>query len=118
MAEKLFFSQDIIDAWCDDKKVTFQDNVLTIRSAKPSSYRLKSAYRFLRVSGDDPDPHGLVGEIKSDKELAQMGAEPYLTSCLYRDVAYDVEQGYVAELAQKDASLEELLTEYLLKVML
>ncbi|OGP57855.1 MAG: hypothetical protein A2V67_15360 [Deltaproteobacteria bacterium RBG_13_61_14] len=118
MAEKLFFSQDIINAWCDDAKVTFENNILTIRTDRPRPYQLEPAYRFLRVSGDDPDPHGLVGQIKTAEELATLGADVYLNSCIYGDVPYDLEQGYVAELAEKDESLEELLTQYLLKVML
>jgi len=118
MAEKLFFSQDIISAWCDDAKVTFENNILTIRSSKLKPYRLDPAFRFLRVSGDDPDPHGLVGEIKTDAELKAMDADIYLTSCIYQDVPYDLEQGYVAQLAEKDESLDELLTQYLLKVLI
>ena len=118
MAEKLFFSQDIINAWCDDAKVTFENNVLTIRAGKTRPYKLEPAFRFLRVSGDDPDPHGLVGEIKTDKELKELGADVYLNSCIYQDVPYDLEQGYVAQLAEKDDSLKELLTQYLLKVLI
>ncbi len=118
MAEKLFFSHDIINAWCDDAKVTFENNVLTIRSGKPRSYKLEPAFRFIRVSGDDRDPHGLIGEIKTDKELKAMEADVYLSSCIFQDVPYDVEQGYVAQIAEKDETLEELLTQYLLKVMI
>lgn len=118
MSEKLFFSQDIINAWCDDARVTFENNILTLRTDPPRPYKLEPAYRFLRVSGDEADPHGLVGEIKTAEELKRIGADVYLSSCIYREVPYDLEPGYVAELAQKDESLEELLTQYLLKVMI
>jgi hypothetical protein len=118
MAEKLFFSQDIINAWCDDAKVTFENNVLTIRTGTPRSYQLETAFRFTRVSGDTPDPHGLIGEIRTDQELKAMKADVYLTSCIFQDVPYDVEQGYVAQLAEKDETLDELLTQYLLKMLL
>ena len=118
MAEKLFFSLDIINAWCDDAKVTFENNVLTIRTGNPRSYKLEPAFRFIRVSGDDPDPHGLIGEIRTDKEIKAMKADVYLNSCIFQDVPYDLEQGYVAQIAEKDETLEELLTQYLLKVLI
>ncbi len=117
MAERLFFSQDIIQNWCDDEKVTFKDNILTIQAEKPRSFQLTPAFRFIKVEGDESDKLKLLGQIKTDPELEEMGADRYLNSCICEDVAYGMEPGYIAMTKPGDdeASDEELLTEFLLK---
>ncbi len=120
MGERLFFSQELIQNWCDDEKVTFKDNVLTIRSASPKSFQLAPAFRFLKVEGGEEDRFSLVDQIKTDPELEQMGADRYLNSCIYQDVPYQLESGFIAETkggagAGAELSDEELLVEFLMK---
>ena len=119
MGERLFFSQDIIQNWCDDEKVTFQDNVLTIRAAKTRSFHLMPAFRFVKVEGDEPDTLNMVGQIKTDAELEKIGADRYMDSCICQDVPYGLESGFVADTqkgtSDEDLTDEELLTEFLMK---
>ncbi len=119
MTEKLFFSQEIINSWADDDKVKFENDVLTINTAKGvQEYKLTSAYRFVKVSDESPDPHGVVGTVRTQEELDSMGADVYMTSCLIGETAYDLEQGYVAVRTEDEKSIEELLMEYLAKTLI
>ena len=122
MSEKLFFSQDIIDSWSDEEKVHLENNVLTIQQDPPTSFQLTPAYRIVAVAGGDPDPHGWVNKVMSKNELEQQGADIYMNSVLFEDIAYDVESGYLAEASAAGSPGGEgkkddaaLLTEFLLK---
>ncbi len=117
--EKLFFSQQIIDSWCDDEKVRFANNKLTILTNQSTSFELTPAFRFMEVAGGEPDTHKLVGLIKTQKELEQMGADVYLDSCIMGEVPYNIEPGYVAQSdGTSNRSDEDLLTEFLLMNLL
>ena len=59
------------------------------------SFELEPAFRFLRTSDNGPDPHNLLGLIKYEKDIKAMNAEIYLDSVLYRDIAYEVEAGFI-----------------------
>jgi hypothetical protein len=50
---------------------------------------------FAKVSGDGPDPNGLVGKVKDEAAIGAMGAEQYMNSVILGDTAYDVEPGFV-----------------------
>ena len=121
MTEKLFFSQDIIDSWSDDEKVHFENNVLTINQEPPTTFTMIPAYRILSVAGGEPDPNGWVEKVMTKEELEAKGADIYMNSVLFDDMAYDVEAGYLAssspgegagDAEQSDAAL---LTRFLLK---
>jgi len=120
MSEKLFFSQDIIDAWSDEEKVHFENNVLTIQQDPPTSFHLTTAYRIVAVSGGEPDPHGWVNKVMTKDELEAKGADIYMESVLFGEIAYDVESGYLAQSGAADGPAPEgkddaaLLTEFLL----
>ncbi len=119
MTEKLFFSQDILDAWCEVEKVSVDGELLTIKREPPSRFRLIPAYRVTGVSGGGDDPKKWVNKVKTREELEKAGADIYMNSIIAGDVAYDAEYGYLAEpmkAAKKEEKTDEaLLTEFLLK---
>jgi len=117
MGDKLFFSQDIINSWTDDERVKFENDTLSIDSSKGGGqeYKLTPASRFVKVSGDEPDVHNLIGSVHSQQELEEMGADVYLNSAILGETAYDVEPGYVAIKAEDEKSIDQLLMEYLAK---
>ncbi len=118
MAEKLFFSERLIDSWTDDEKVVFENDTLRISSgAGVKEYRLSPASRFIKVSDGGEDPHGVAGRVKTAEELAKLGADPYLGSCIIGETAYDVEPGYVAVRAEDETGIEQMLMEYLAKTL-
>ncbi len=96
-AKPVFFSNTIIDTWSEGKKINIADNVLTVNKAPgvQVQFTLEEAYRFIKTSDSSPDPHGLVGKVRTVKQLEQLGAEAYMNSCIYKDIPYDVEQGYL-----------------------
>jgi len=119
MAQKLFFSQDLIDSWCDGEKVKMEHNVLSIQSGRDTrQYNLKPACRFIKVSDGGPDPHQVTGAVLTADELEQKGADVYLDSCIIGDTAYDVEPGYVARKAEDEKSLDQILSDYLAKTLI
>ncbi len=96
-AKPVFFSNTIIDSWSEGKKITIADNVLTVSKAPGVTvqFTLDEAYRFIKTSDGSADPNALVGKVRTVKQLEAIGAEAYMNSCIYKDVAYDVEQGYL-----------------------
>jgi len=118
MSEKLFFSQELINTWTDDEKVVFENDVLYINtSSGRKEYKLTPASRFLKVSGDEPDPHGVLDKVLTQQELEEKNADVYLNSAIIGETAYDVEPGYVAVKKEDERSLEDILMEYLAKTL-
>ncbi len=61
------------------------------------TFHITPAVRFLKVAGGDADAHGLVGLVKSEAELTQMGADHMASSVIYVDTAYEVQPGFVGD---------------------
>ena len=118
MADKLFFSQQLIDSWCDVEKVKFDADTLYIQGAKGAQeFDLVQAFRVLKVSDGTSDPHSIVGKVLSGDDLREKGADVYLDSCIIGETPYDLEAGYVAIKTEDEKSLNDLLIEYMLKTM-
>jgi len=94
---KIFFSQRILDSLIEEGRIKLEKNMLTLLSGEQPTFELEPAYRFTRTADGSADPHRLVGQIKYEKEIKAMHAEAYLNSLLYRDIAYEVEQGFIGE---------------------
>jgi hypothetical protein len=93
---RLFISGSKLEALTTANKVSIVDGVLNLTELG-RQFRIEPAVRFLTVSGGDGDPHGLVGLVKSEEELAGMGADHMATSVIYVDTAYEVQPGFVGE---------------------
>jgi len=106
MSGLLFVSQAMLETWAEQGKIGFSGNVMTLLAGdgKGRTYALEPAVRFLEVVGGESDPHGLVRKVKSVKQLREMGAEPVDDSCILRDTAYEVQQGFLAEGAALQAA--------------
>ncbi|MBN2493167.1 MAG: hypothetical protein JXR96_01145 [Deltaproteobacteria bacterium] len=101
MARQLFISQDTISSWVDQDKVDFDGNVMTIKS-DGRRFRLVEAVRFVGLECGDQDDKGLLGKVKTDMQLVDLGAERYRDSVIYQDVAYKVQEGFIAEIFLKE----------------
>jgi hypothetical protein len=99
MGGLLFVSQAMLDSWAEQGKIDFVGNVMTLLAGegKGRSYALEPAVRFMKVLGDEKDPHALVHKVKSVAQLREMGAEPAEDSCILGDTAYEVQPGFLAE---------------------
>jgi hypothetical protein len=95
--KRIFFSQGMLDSMVDAGKIKVDKSVLTMLAGDNPTFELKQAYRFVRTIDNATDPNGFVGQIRSEAELKELGAEIYMDSIIYRDVAYQADPGYIAE---------------------
>ena len=118
--KNLFFSQRILDALADEKKIKLDGNVITILSNDNPTFVLDPAFRFMRTADGSADPYNLVGEIKREKDIRAMHAEIYLDSVIYKDTAYVVESGFIGErkIILDKLSDTDLLARFLLENLL
>jgi hypothetical protein len=93
MQNRVFFPQSALDQWMVDGTVELQGNELTIL-AEGRRYRLTEAARILQEVTGTPDPHELVGKVKSRAYLEELGAELVESSMILGDNAYDVVPGW------------------------
>jgi hypothetical protein len=102
----LFVSQSLLDAWTERERVEVSGGALTLRGREGEGrrYALDPAVRFLRVAGGGEDPHRLLARVKTTAQLRSMGAEVMAGSVVLGDVAYEVEEGFLAEAAAVQAA--------------
>jgi hypothetical protein len=106
MAGLLFVSQAMLDSWAEQGKIDFVGNVMTllVGEGKGRSYALDPAVRFLALLGAESDPHQLLRKVKSITQLKELGGEAVDASVILGDVAYEVEQGFLAEMSALQAA--------------
>jgi len=106
MAGLLFVSQAMLDSWAEQGKIDFVGNVMTllVGEGKGRSYALDPAVRFISLLGADADPHQLLRKVKSIAQLKELGGEAVDASVILGDVAYEVEQGFLAEMSALQAA--------------
>jgi hypothetical protein len=95
--KRIFFSQGMLDSMVDAGKIKVDKSVLTMFTGDNPTFELTQAYRFVKTIDDATDPNGLVGQIRSEAELKELGTEIYMDSIIYRDIAYQADPGYIAE---------------------
>lgn len=119
---RMFFSHHILSALVNEGKITLANNILTILAKNRPSFELEPAYRFLKTADNTPDPHALVGQILYARTLKEMNAEAYMDSVIYKDTAYEVEQGFIGEKREQELmdslSDTDLLARFLLESLL
>jgi hypothetical protein len=59
------------------------------------AFEICPAVYFAHVAGGEADPHDLVGKVKDEAQMAEMGADHMANSVIYIDTAYEVVAGYV-----------------------
>ncbi len=60
-------------------------------------FAMKPAVHFVKATGQDHDPHDLIGRVKSKEALQEMGAEQFASSVIYNDTAYEIVDGFIGE---------------------
>ncbi len=93
---RLFISQDRLAAWSNEGRIELSGEIMTL-SEDGRNFKLTDAVRFLRVAGNDPDPYDLIGKVKDQPTLDELGAESYVDSVILTDTAYDVQLGFVGD---------------------
>lgn len=93
---RLFLSQGVIDEWLDKGKARLEAEELTLQPTGPTLH-LTPALHFRQEVTDTPDPHGLVGKVKSISAVKALEGEHYADSVVLGENAYQVEEGFLAE---------------------
>lgn len=93
----VFIAQSTLTQWSDAGKVRLQGTVLHLLKEQ-RSVLLKPAVRFVKLVVGDADPHGLLGKVKTDDQLKELGAEHYMDSVILGDTAYEVVEGFMGDL--------------------
>lgn len=94
MPTKLFVPQAQLDRWIAADSVDVAGEVLTDR-ATGLSMSLGPASFFVRVSAGTDEVYGLLGRVKAEEVIAELGGETYMTSVILGETAYEVEPGFV-----------------------
>jgi hypothetical protein len=95
MADYLFVPQSVLDKWSEQGRIQVDGNVLTILG-EGKDFTLTTAVRFMKMEAGD-DTAGLLQKVKTTDALKQMGAEHYMESVILGEVAYQVQQGFLAD---------------------
>src|SRR5216683_387862 len=95
MADYLFVPQSVLDRWSEQGRIQVEGTVLTILGEN-KNFALSSAVRFIKMEAGD-DTAGLLQKVKTTDALKQMGAEHYRESVILGEVAYQVQQGFLAD---------------------
>ena len=106
--KKIFMSQEVLDALFEQGKAELEGEVLTINTAIKQVYKLIPAVKFLVLAEGEFDPNNLVGKIFTKEQLKKASADMCMDSVIYKDVAYQVETGFLglaeAHAAEKAAA--------------
>jgi hypothetical protein len=91
---RLFISNPRLETWSAEGKISLEGTKMMLNELS-RSFDIKPAVFFERVAGGDPDPHDLLGKVKDEDQLAEMGADHMASSVIYVDTAYEVVAGFI-----------------------
>jgi len=87
----------MLDSMVEAGKIRVDKGILTMLAGDNPTFQLLPAFRIVRTIEGGADPNGLAGQIRSEAELKGLGAETYMDSVIYKDVAYQADTGFIAE---------------------
>ncbi|MCA9669259.1 MAG: hypothetical protein KC503_26870 [Myxococcales bacterium] len=93
---RLFLSQEALDIWLMQGHVRLDGEHMVIDDQR---YTLLPAVRFVEIAGGQPDRAQLLGKVKTERQLIALGAEHYMESVIIEGIGYQVQQGFVGQLA-------------------
>ncbi|MBA3457509.1 MAG: hypothetical protein H0T42_30790 [Deltaproteobacteria bacterium] len=93
---RLFISLERLEAWNAEGRASLEGDRMTL-TALDRQFAMVPAVHFVRATGQDHDPHDLIGRVKTKDALVSMGAEQFASSVIYNDTAYDVVDGFIGD---------------------
>jgi hypothetical protein len=121
METKIFFPQASVDQWGIEGIVELTPSEL-VMVAEGRRFSIAEAVRVLVEVTGSPDPHGIVGKVRTRASLEALGAEIFEGSMVLGDNAYDVVEGWMGSLVPgarvpetSEPSVEALLARFLTK---
>ncbi len=125
--KKIFISQEVLNALFEQGQAELQDDQLIIHSKEKQVFKLVAAYKFLYLVEGESDPNKLIGKIFTEEEMKNAKADIYMDSVIYKDLAYQVETGFLGipqtkkaeKTAEKVDAVDDvkMLENYLLKIL-
>ncbi len=106
-ANRVFFSQEAVDRWLAEERVALEGETLTLAPAGPA-FRLTSAVRFTAEVAGGGDVNALVGKAKTLESITELAGEHAPGSVVLGDDAYEVIDGFLAQLVEQDRSDDAL----------
>jgi hypothetical protein len=91
---RVFFPQEALDRWLGNGEVELSQGLLTIRTER-RRYRLVEAVRVMAEVSGLPDPHEVMGKVKTVGFLSELGASLLGESMVIADNAYEVVPGWL-----------------------
>ena len=91
---RVFFPQQAVDQWLTDGRAELSEKELRL-TEDGRRYRLIGAVRIMREVTGVEDAHEIVGRVKSESFMRELGAELLGTSMVVGDNAYDVVPGFI-----------------------
>ncbi len=95
-AHRVFLSQETLDHWLQEERVSVEGEVMTL-NPEGQSFRLITALHFVAEVADGGDEHELVGTVHDLSEIEALGGEHCAGSVILGDNAYDVVEGFVGD---------------------
>lgn len=95
-ANRMFFSQQALDGWLEAGQVSLEGDVLGLPNGP--SFRLTSGVVFNQEVATGEDTLGLCGKAKTVQEVEALKGEHVTGSVVIGDHAYEVTDGFLAEL--------------------
>jgi hypothetical protein len=91
---RVFFPQEALDRWLVNGEVELAQGLLTIKTEK-RRYRLVEAARVMAEVSGLPDPHEVMGKVKTVGFLSELGASLLGESMVIADNAYEIVPGWL-----------------------
>lgn len=93
MQSRVFFPQACLDQWGIEGKIEVTGSEIVL-VAEGRRYEVVEVCHVVAEVTGSPDPHELVGKVKTKETLLAMGAEILENSMIIGDNAYDVVPGW------------------------
>lgn len=90
---RLFVSQEQMDKWTGEGRVQIEDDLMNL-PALGRSFRLEPAVYFAAMV-DGADVRDLLGRVKTPAQIRELGGEPYGTSAIFGETAYECVEGFL-----------------------
>ena len=91
---RVFFPQEALDRWLVNGEVELSQGLLTIKTER-RRYRLVEAARVMAEVSGLPDPHEVMGKVKTVGFLSELGASLLGQSMVIADNAYEIVPGWL-----------------------
>jgi hypothetical protein len=91
---RVFFPQEALDRWLVNGQVELSQGLLTIKTER-RRFRLVEAARVMAEVSGIPDPHEVMGKVKTVGFLSELGASLLGESMVIADNAYEIVPGWL-----------------------